>query len=223
MFIVSCPVEFFSPSGATSDVPRCRSLRSLGGLFLRNYKHFAPLGLRPQNPFVPGKFKSNQKKFIVQGVARRHERLLGKLSSSFPRFQDAFDLIRDFPARLSPVISSCEQRVVLCLHVPDVRPHGQADRLLVKTLGGGRSPDPATIFQTSVFGDSCFTSCGTARKEFSYSFCKTLYIHLVQFFSPNGFALSAPRSDFLVGQTFFFRFFQCRLFNEQSLPFIPFA
>src|SRR5262249_40586918 len=131
--------------------------------------------------------------------------------------------IRDFPARLSPVISSCEQRVVLCLHVPDVRPHGQADRLLVKTLGGGRSPDPATIFQTSVFGDSWFTSCGTARKEFSYSFCKTLYIHLVQFFSPNGFALSAPRSDFLVGQTFFFRFFQCRLFNEQSLPFIPFA
>src|SRR5262249_8642812 len=56
MFIVSCPVEFFSPSGATSDVPRCRSLRSLGGLFLRNYKHFAPLGLRPQNPLVPGKF-----------------------------------------------------------------------------------------------------------------------------------------------------------------------
>src|SRR5262249_23131627 len=58
MFIVSCPVEFFSPSGATSDVPRCRSLRSLGGLFLRNYKHFAPLGLRPQNPLVPAKFKS---------------------------------------------------------------------------------------------------------------------------------------------------------------------
>src|SRR5262249_32531286 len=54
MFIVSCPVEFFSPSGATSDVPRCRSLRSLGGLFLRNYKHFAPLGLRPQNPLASG-------------------------------------------------------------------------------------------------------------------------------------------------------------------------
>src|SRR5262249_775779 len=58
MFIVSCPVEFFSPSGATSDVPRCRSLRSLAGLFLRNYKHFAPLGLRPQNPLVPETFKS---------------------------------------------------------------------------------------------------------------------------------------------------------------------
>src|SRR5262249_43292471 len=61
MFIVSCPVEFFSPSGATSDVPRCRSLRSLGGLFLRNYKHFAPLGLRPQNPLVP----ENRKVFLV--------------------------------------------------------------------------------------------------------------------------------------------------------------
>src|SRR5215813_6357351 len=63
MFIVSCPVEFFSPSGATSDVPRCRSLRSLGGLFLRNYKHFAPLGLRPQNPLVPANFKSEISNF----------------------------------------------------------------------------------------------------------------------------------------------------------------
>src|SRR5262249_13407253 len=65
MFIVSCPVEFFSPSGATSDVPRCRSLRSLGDLFLRNYKHFAPLGLRPQNPLVPEILNQLQSRIVT--------------------------------------------------------------------------------------------------------------------------------------------------------------
>ena len=72
---------------------------------------------------------------------------------------------------------------------------------------------------TCVHGYCRFSTGWTGREEFANPLCELLHIMLVQFITPDCFALSAQFSDIAVRQTFLFRFLQSLFFDKQPPAF----
>jgi len=105
---------------------------------------------------------------------------------------------------------------------PNVSDYGRSYGLFIHILSRSRPADAPAVFLASVLSYRGVSAGGTAREEFSHPLRELLHVLPIQILSPDGFPISAPLSDFTVGQALLFGFFQPLFFDQHSLPFKPF-
>ena len=81
----------------------------------------------------------------------------------------------------------------------NVREYGEAHGCFGEALGGGRSPDAATVFATRVFGDLVFSSFWTVGKDLSNPSREVLNELLVLLSAPFSFALYLRHREWQAG------------------------
>jgi hypothetical protein len=101
--------------------------------------------------------------------------------------------------------------------------HRQPDGCLIQTFSGCRTPDPASVLEAGMFSDKRFSSRRAAREKLPDPRRKTVDIQLIQFHPALSFPLSAASSRLAVAQTLRFGLLQSLRFDQESLPFVPFA
>ena len=69
-------------------------------------------------------------------------------------------------ASLAPINAAHQQRVVVCVDVPDVSDDGQRDRVRIEFPSGSRATDSAAASFGRVLGDLMSLVRGALRKQF---------------------------------------------------------
>src|SRR5437016_12307033 len=74
-----------------------------------------------------------------------------------------------------------------------------------------------------MLGDLLFSTGHESRKGFADAGGEPIDKGFVEFCPPFGLALSAPLSDFKIGETFFFSQLKRPLFDQKTLPLVSLA
>jgi hypothetical protein len=79
-------------------------------------------------------------------------------------------------SRLPSFIAASQQFVILCLGVSNMGDYRQPYRLLIQILCRCRAPNPATVFEASVFGNHNLSIGRAAGEELAYPLGKLIHI-----------------------------------------------
>ncbi len=97
---------------------------------------------------------------------------------------------------------------------------GQTNGVLIQSLCGGRTTDPAAVFGARVFGYGRRRLGRASGIELANAFCKLLDVGEVQFRPALRLTHSTLRPGALICQTFDFGLCQSRFLDQESLAFV---
>src|SRR2546430_16028331 len=126
-------------------------------------------------------------------------------SRCLPTIQYFIHTLRNCTPRVGSLPTSAEQLVIVRFVVSDVRDYGEAHGVFIHFLCQVRTSNAATVFQTGMFGDLLFSASRQPWKNFANPGGEPIDEGFVEFCSPFGFSLSAPRSQIGVSETLVFR------------------
>jgi hypothetical protein len=119
-----------------------------------------------------------------------------------------------------PVISACEELIVLGLSVTDVGAYSEVDGVGVESLGSGGSTYASTVLPTSVLSDGSLSPGGAPRVASPHFIGELLNIGLIGGELLFGASLSSSSACRRILKAGGFRGFEGWLFHEEALALI---